>query len=171
MKSIDLQSLMSAISPPEGRVPLTAYFSSVVRALNAGNDAGLAECIGVRSSTIANWKRRGAVADDYKNWFTVALIEKIGTYSADVFPKNTSLVARTAVIDFIVEHHGNPLSAKRESKQLTAIALPGLMALAQFLVERLQSLRGETPHVDEVATLMGIAMNSFRHGDQFRAYL
>ena len=171
MKSTDLQSLMSLIFPPEGRDALAAYLSSVVRALNAGSDAGLAQCIGVRSSTIANWKRRGVIPEEYQGWFTGAMIEKIGTYSADIYPKRSSLNSRTAVIAFIVQTNGNPLSAKRDSEQLTAIALPGLMSLAQFLEERLISQRGEGTSVDEILCMMAMSMTSFRHGDQFRAYL
>lgn len=171
MKSIEMQSLMSLILPPEGEDELAAYLTSAIKALNAGSDAGLGRCIGVRPSTIANWKRRGIVAHDYVAWFGTTLVEKIGSYSRDRFPL-CSLKARHAVINLIVNSTGNPLSAKRDGGQLTAIALPGLMALAQFLEERIEATNGaEDCGIDEIVSALDAAMFQFRHSDHFRAYL
>lgn len=170
MKNIKMQSLMSLIRPPVGEEKLALYLSSATKALNAGSDAGLGRCIGVRPSTVANWKRRGAVAQEHISWFMNTLLEKIGTYSRHIHPQ-ASLKSRTAVIQIIVRFDGNPLFGNRDGLQLTAIALPGLIALAQFLEERLEAERAEQEiRVEEITDMLEAAIADFRYGDNFRAY-
>lgn len=168
MKKASLQSLMSALTPPADKAGLQAYVAAAVRALGGRSDADLARTLGVSPSSIANWKRRGAIPDEAQLWLRTTLLEKIATYSRDL--RQTDAIAREAVVHLLVCTAGNPMRVRDQPVAATAQALPGLLAAAQFIYEA--RLAHGVQHVtsEDVAELLDAGMLSFRMGDQFRQY-
>lgn len=170
MKLTSLQSLFDVLRPPEGRDRLSAYLKAVAKALGGKTDVALAGALGVEASSVANWKRRGSVPREYIAWFTTALVEKIGTYSSELRP--VTLEARSSVLALLANTSGNPLQVKGRIEEATALALPALFCLAQFLLEALIA-HGESPDsitIERVSDLLEASMLTLRHADQLRHF-
>jgi hypothetical protein len=123
--------------------------------------------MGVPPSSIANWKRRGAVPDDYARWFTTALIEKMATHSGSVLPE-VSLLARCAVVRFLVDTRGAIFGDEPSGTNVAARALGGLLSLAEFFADRYHAEYDKEADVSATLEFLKLAMHQFRRGDQFR---
>jgi hypothetical protein len=161
-----LQYFMSLISPPIGRRALSAYFKAIGRGVDHQTDAALARMLGVTAATLANWKRRGSVPQDWSVGIVTALVEKIATFNREM--PRVSHPAREATIALMALTRCDPLQAGSAAIIVTAQALPGLLALAETIIE-LRAIRGEDGRPEEIARLMQVAMPQFRRGAQFRA--
>lgn len=171
MKYQSLQSLFAILRPPEGQSQLSAYLKAASKALGGRpSDAGLAKTIGVEASSIANWKRRGSVPDDYVRWFVTTLIEKIGTYNSDI--RDVGFLARKSVISLLAITEGNPLKVEEDPHGATALALPALLCVAQFLCDALEA-HGESSGsitAERITDLLAGSVFSLRNADQFRQF-
>ena len=164
MNDRTLQYFMSLISPPEGEKALAAYLRAIARALQYRTDADLGRVLGVSGTSIANWKRRGRIPAEISQLLRSLLVEKIATYGREL--PSVSLSARELVIQHLSETECNPLNAPQDVLAKTAQALPGLLSLAQLLIDLQQ--QKDTDEPPQLVELMKAAMIQFRNGDQLR---
>ncbi|MGQ2940588.1 MAG: helix-turn-helix domain-containing protein [Blastomonas fulva] len=158
MNDTIFQSLMSLLSPGQDE-SVSLFVQRSVRALGGKTDATLADTMGLPRSTIANWKRRNRVADDYIDWFRTTLAEKIALYARP--PVNVTIEARAAVLNLIAKTDGDPVGAGLKT---SASALYGLLALSQFLFDRIyDTCRDESEAtIERVTDLLDAAMPMVR---------
>lgn len=170
MNDMDIQSLMSLILPP-GDCDVRFYLRHVSRALALRSDADLSATLGLPPATIANWKRRKKIPVDHEEWFRTNLVEKIVTYNVRI--PDVEAEARAAVVRLIAENNGNPLKAHSQPYLATAHALGGLLALSQFLLDRMFDICRDECEIsmDRITALLNCAMMFARHGDQVRRFV
>ena len=162
MKDSDLQSSMSWVTPPaEGDAVLT-FLSAAVRALGGRSDAALARTMHVQPHLIANWRRRMTIPDEHVVWFRTTFVEKVGTFNNDL--PQVSLEARAAVVLLVAETDGDPIDAGNSASIAAGLALGGLLALAQFLVDV-----GAGWETEKLVQIMRPLMMTFRRADYLRA--
>ena len=135
--------------------------------MGANTDAALGRVLGVSAPTVANWKRRGRIPEGEAGALPGFVVEKVATYSREL--PQVKHGAREAVLKLLQLTDGNPLEVRRAPIAATAMALPGLLALAQLL-EDLSRESGAETSTEGVAELMQTGMHLFRHGDQFRSW-
>lgn len=133
MNEMKVNAFIAALTPPAGTAELTAYVRGAVKALGGRSDADLARTMGIAPSTLASWKSRGAVPQEYVIWFTSTLADKIISYNADL--PQVGLTARAVVLQFVERTVTSPRSALVPIYNLARI-LGGLLALAEFLASR-----------------------------------
>ena len=130
MENMSLQSLVSAISPPEGEA-LGGYLEAVSRALGVSSDAALARVMGLPSSTIANWRRRGVVSKDGLGWFARDMLKVVARKHDYPFQPGSGEV--NAVMELLRNTRVDPLEAGASANILTGEAVPPLLALASII--------------------------------------
>lgn len=158
MDDTDFQSLMSLVAPRDGE-SISLFVQRAVWALGGKTDAALADTMGLPRSTVANWKRRNRVADDYIAWFRTTLVEKIGLFARS--SPNVTIEARAAVLNLIAKNDGDPLGA---GLRTSAAALHGLLALSQFLFDRIYDTCQDESEasIERVTRLLQAAMPMVR---------
>lgn len=171
MENGDLQSLMSLVTPPGGK-KLGAFIRVATKAVRGKSDADLASAMGVSASTIANWKRRGAVADTGRDWFQTRLIETIFINSSEQLPR-AELAAVEAVTAAIVQAKGNPVGVSRDAPYANALAFAAMLAWSQFVLDAWRVLAPPGPSfADEAAQAIvqdGIAL--FRNAAPIQPFI
>ncbi|WP_109356360.1 helix-turn-helix domain-containing protein [Sphingorhabdus sp. EL138] len=169
MNDTNIQSLMSFLCPHEDEgVPM--FIGCVAKALGSAKDRTVALTIGVSSATIANWKRRNRIPDDYQVWLNTTLIKKIVGYNRQ-YPK-TELEARIALLRLLKETDGDPYKLGIKGEVAVANSMPGLLALSQFLLDRMYvTCRDESEvTVERLCDLLKTAMFFARRADHIRAF-
>jgi len=133
MDEMKVNAFIASQLPPSGTAELAGYVRDAVKALGGRSDAALARTIGVSASTLASWKSRGAVPQDYVTWFSSTLADKIFGYNADL--PQVGMTARAAVVELIART-GEVRQSGALPDQKTAHMLGGLLALAEFVASR-----------------------------------
>jgi hypothetical protein len=94
----------------------------------------------------------------------VFLIEKIATYNREL--PNVRQAAIEGVLELLSKTGMNPLGARRTPGAATAQALPGLLSLAQLLLDL--DAKGARESAESLGRLLRAAVPIFRHGDHLR---
>lgn len=168
MNDIKIQSLMSLLVPGEGE-SVAMFIATVAKAFGSHKDSTVADVIGVPRSAIANWKRRNSIPADYRALFTTAVIEKIVGRNHQY--SSTHLEARMAFLRMLQRTNGDPYGLGDKGEIGVANSIPGLLALSQFLMERLYSTCSDERDVtvDAICDMLITSMFSARHADHLRA--
>lgn len=169
MNDINIQSLMSLLHPCEDEgVPM--FIAYVAKALGSSKDRAVANTMGVSPATLANWKRRNRIPDDYQVWFNTTLIEKIVGFNSQ-YP-TTDLDARIALLRLLKETNGDPYKLGDKGEVAVANSIPGLLALSQFLLDRMYSTcRDESEvSIEQLCNQLKTSMFFARHADHIRAF-
>jgi hypothetical protein len=127
----------------------------------------------VPASALANWKRRGAVSDQGKLWFTRSLIPAIAEASSEFLPK-TELGAIAAVLDLVGRTGGDPvrIGTSNDAPFANALVFGGVLSLAQLLVDllRLQEPLAGGVGDQRISELLEAAVPRFREVRQLQAF-
>lgn len=151
--------LYALVAPPSGSKDVARYLRIIGRSLGYKTDAALSQFFGVPPTSIANWKRRGQIPADAEMHLKSALVEKVAAYTV-VFP-DVGLSARSAVLHLLQRTKMDPLSASADPFQMTSLALPALLNLAEMIVE-LASAKGQKMDPVETSEMLQVAMIEFR---------
>lgn len=172
MKKANDQSLLLLLSPPAEVGALALYLRAVARSVGARSDAELARIMDVPTSAIANWKRRGSVSDQGRQWFVGRLIRAIGEGSSEAMPK-TELGAVAAVLDVVGRAAGDPLRIGGVNAPFAnAMAFGGVLALAQLVVSLLRLTEPLAGGVDDkrVPALLEEGLPQLREARQLQVF-
>lgn len=153
MNETKVNAFIASVAPPRGKDALSSYIEAVVRALGGRNDSALARTMGVAPSTLASWKSRGAIPEEWAPWFTTALVEKVAAYRRDLAP--ASLAATAAVVELLMRTDGDPLAMGDDSRATTARMLGPFFVIADFViavrgVDRSDTSRNTTAQTAEI---------------------
>ena len=102
------------------------------------------------------------IPDEHVVWFRTTFVEKVGTFNNDL--PQVSLEARAAVVLLVAETDGDPIDAGNSASIAAGLALGGLLALAQFLVDV-----GAGWETEKLVQIMRPLMMTFRRADYLRA--
>lgn len=131
MKVAKVNAFIASMHPPPGEA-LKTYLSAAVRALGGRADADLARTMGVPASTVAAWKRRGAIPESHYTWFTTTLSTKILEFKSKAYADDDIPLA--AALNLLARTGHNPWGLQTKVAMLTApYILRELTPLAGFL--------------------------------------
>lgn len=164
MDEAKVNAFIASLVPPTGTAELATYVRAAVRALGGRSDAALARTMGVAPSTLASWKSRGVVPQEYVTWFTSTLADKVADYNVDL--PQVGITARAAVVELIVRTGSNPLRGEQSPPKVARI-LGGLLALGEFVATRSSvDLRAaESTSVSKLADILEAAMLHLSRSD------
>ena len=130
--SVSLQSLTSALMPPNGE-QLAAYLDTLTAELGERSDAGLARLMGIQPSTIANWRRRGVVAQPGMQWLEEELVsllsvkDRVQLRSGTMYLNGVLRLLRDTGGDLFEVGEGGAADA-------SGLALPALFSMARVIL-------------------------------------
>lgn len=169
MNNMKMQSLMSLIVPA-GDESVAMFIATVAKALSSPKDRVVADTIGVTPATIANWKRRNSIPEEYQAWFKSTLVEKIVGYNR-IWPR-TELEARIAFLRLLERTNGDPYDVGEKGALAVANSMPGLLALSQFVIDRMYSVCADEAEIttEAVCDLLIQSMFIARNADHIRVF-